>query len=554
MFREAKDEQLSLFDRVVCATAQAKTAVEQSRAKLIGDVVYPNIDERKFSGLFSGVDSRPNIPVRQYVCALVLKRAYGLSDEVMLELLRCGALNFQYALHTTNDDEQPLSESSLRRFRRRIEAYNKEHNCDLIKEEYTRISRLMAVDMGLIGKDVDTDAGITGGFIVRMDSMEIEAHAKAMSRIEIVYTSTAIILRYLCKKGFENIIPEAFSHYFDESDKNKLVYHRSKSDQSEGKKDTRLKECVQEMCILKSVMEESFSAPLLDAIPEYQVFLRVFDDQTKVDQDGNIVPKDSKEILPSSVQNPFDETVTYRNKKGAHHGFVLNVAEAVDDNGNGIIIDADIDQNIRSDASLAEAYMERQPDNGSRQTLIADGAYNSDQLDKLAEKKNIDIQTTALTGAEPWDIDADFVLNEEGTAIVSCPCGIVPLRSKYNAKTGLIVATMPNCCCASCPHVNECNNFINERKKTCRVHLTKKMVKRAKQARSFSTEEGKANARRRNGVEGIMSVLRRKYHVDQLPVFGLDRYKPWIWATLIAYNLAKYQKYLFAQKRRFAMA
>lgn len=204
MFREAKNEQLTLFDRVICAGEQAKTAVEQSRAKLIGDVVYPNIDERKFAGLFSGVDSRPNIPVRQYVCALVLKRAYGLSDEVMLELLRCGALNFQYALHTTSDDEQPLSESSLRRFRRRVEGYNKKHGCDLIKEEYTRISMLVAVNMGLIGKDVDTEAGITGGFIVRMDSMEIEAHAKAMSRIEIVYTSNAIILRYLCKKGFEN--------------------------------------------------------------------------------------------------------------------------------------------------------------------------------------------------------------------------------------------------------------------------------------------------------------------------------------------------------------
>ena len=42
MFREAKDEQLSIFDRAVCASKQAKTAVEQSRAKLIGDVVYPN--------------------------------------------------------------------------------------------------------------------------------------------------------------------------------------------------------------------------------------------------------------------------------------------------------------------------------------------------------------------------------------------------------------------------------------------------------------------------------------------------------------------------------
>ncbi len=48
---------------------------------------------------------------------------------------------------------------------------------------------------------------------------------------------------------------------------------------------------------------------------------------------------------------------------------------------------------------------------------------------------------------------------------------------------------------------------------------------------------------RRNGVEGIMSVMRRKYDVDHIPVFGLKRLKTWIWTTLLSYNLVKYQKY-----------
>lgn len=44
-------------------------------------------------------------------------------------------------------------------------------------------------------------------------------------------------------------------------------------------------------------------------------------------------------------------------------------------------------------------------------------------------------------------------------------------------------------------------------------------------------------------MEGIMSVMRRKYDIDHIPVFGLERLKLWVWTTLLSYNLVKYQKY-----------
>ena len=116
MYRPTKDAQISISDRYVFASTQTKKAVDSSRAKLVGDVIYPNIDEDKFAPLFSDIASRPNESIRRYVSALVLKRVYTISDGIMLEMLRCGAVNFQYALHTTDEDTQPLSESSLRRF------------------------------------------------------------------------------------------------------------------------------------------------------------------------------------------------------------------------------------------------------------------------------------------------------------------------------------------------------------------------------------------------------------------------------------------------------
>lgn len=543
MFRQTLDMQMTLDDRMLTANAQTKKAVDTSRAKLVGDIIYPNIDEAKFKDLYSETGSRPNIEIRRYVSMLVLKRMYGLSDEVFLEFLRCGALNFQYALHTTQEEKQPLSESSIRRFRRKVEAYNAENNCDLIKEEFERISEAMALDMGLLHADPSQDCDPSAPVIIRMDSMEIEAHAKAMTRIEILYTANVIMIRYLLKKDYSGIIPDALSHYLEDGDHNKVMYYRVSEDKKAGVQDARVADAIREMSLLREALSENFTQKFLSGIPEYQVFQRVFEEQTQLDGNGNHIPKDKKDISPDSVQNPFDATVTYRYKRGHHHGHVLNVAEVCDDGGNGIIVHAAVEPNTQSDSRMAEEYVGQLPDDGVKKLFIADGAYNSDSLRAAAETKNVEIQTTSLTGKAPEDIVADFILNKEETEVLSCPAGNVPASCRYNPNKGYITATMPDNCCASCPHKNECKAKINDKKNRSTVQASGKAVARAKQARHFSTEEGKKNACRRNGVEGIMSVMRRKYGLDHIPVFGLDRLKSWIWTTLLSYNLVKYQKY-----------
>lgn len=552
MFRETGNVQINFNDRMLFANEQTLKAVEDSRAKCVGDYIYPNINEEKFAPLFSEQGSRPNLPISLYVSALVLKRMYALTDANLIELLRCGALNFQYALHTTQDETQPLSENSLRRFRRRVEEYNAEHNCDLIKEEYVSISEKLAVDMGLLRADPSEGEDADDGIIVRMDSMEIEAHGKAMGRIEILYTTIIIMLRWLLKKGFGSIIPADMSHYMEKDDKNKVIYHRHKEDKEAGRPDTRLEELIKDMLALKEVLEGNLSSEILMAVPEYSVFLRVLDEQTTVDSDGNRIPKGSKDISPNSVQNPFDTTMTYRYKRGQHHGFVMNVAEVIDDDGNGIIIHADVEPNSVSDSTLAEKYIDQQPENGRKQTLTADGAYSGEKLSEMAKQKNIDIRNTSLSGSAPYDIDAEFEMSEDGTEILRCPAGKVPESCKYNPNTSTVTATMPENCCANCPHRDECNTKFNKKQTVSKVTLSNNMVHRAQQAKSFSTEEGKANARRRNGVEGIMSVMRRKYNIDHLPTFGIHRIKNWIWTTLMAYNLVKHQKYRAARKMAFA--
>ena len=114
---------------------------------------------------------------------------------------------------------------------------------------------MMAINMGLLGSEPDTE-GEEETALLRMDSMEVEARAKAMSRIEILYTAIIIILRYLIKKGFKSIISESFEHYYEKGDRNRLVYHRAKEDHALGKKDLRISEIFQEMLCLSKKMEK----------------------------------------------------------------------------------------------------------------------------------------------------------------------------------------------------------------------------------------------------------------------------------------------------------
>ena len=61
---------------------------------------------------------------RQIVGALIIKELFALSDDEIVENLMLD-IHYQYALHTTSYEEQPLSDKSLSRFRKRCYEYEK---------------------------------------------------------------------------------------------------------------------------------------------------------------------------------------------------------------------------------------------------------------------------------------------------------------------------------------------------------------------------------------------------------------------------------------------
>ena len=69
--------------------------------------------------------------------------------------------------------------------------------------------------------------------------------------------------------------------------------------------------------------------------------------------------------------------------------------------------------------------------------------------------------------------------------------------------------------------------------------ISENMVQRAAYLKKLSSEEYRALSKKRNGVEGLPSVLRRRYNVDHMPVRGLVRSKIWFSFKIGAINVKR---------------
>ncbi len=208
-FRANGSQQISLFDSINTLTPREQKALENSWAKVFADELFPAIDERPFSVLYSDKASRPNSPVNVIIGALIIKELWNLSDDEVVESLMLD-FRFRYALHTMSFDEQPLSDKSLSRFRERCYNYGELTGIDLYHGCITGLAKVIAKVMKLDGR------------IRCMDSLMIEANIRKLSRMELLYSCNAKLVKYLEAHGMsERIFP--MEHYCEADDYNQFI-------------------------------------------------------------------------------------------------------------------------------------------------------------------------------------------------------------------------------------------------------------------------------------------------------------------------------------------
>ena len=521
-FRTNPGQQLSIDDSFERLSPRVQKLIKNSWAHDFATIVFPAINEERFAVLYSdNKASRPITPVNVVVGALMLKEYSDLSDDELVDSILCD-VRYQYALHTTSYDEQPFSDRTFSRFRERLYEYERSTGIDLLQIEMEHLANVYADKMNL-KKNVK-----------RMDSLMVASRCKSMSRLEIIYTCVSDMVKLLHRLGTSEYITSDLEHYLDAEDRNKVIYY-AKGDECTD----RLDQVIKDAATLRDTLSDD---SWLD-FSEYQLLIRVLDEQSRFDDEGNVIAKDKSEVTADSLQNPSDPDATYRSKAGkSHKGYVGNIVETVGENGNSIISSFQYEPNNHSDSKFMSDYLESQPVHAEEdnETVIADGAYSSYENSRLAEDKNISFVPTALNGKDPDEIFADFELSEDESTVVRCPMGHEPVK-QTQYKTGMIRAQFQKDHCEGCPHRDRCKG--KPQRKTYAVHVSAKIVYRARQLCRMSAEDYKILSRKRNAVEGVMSVLRRKHRVDEIPVAGHIRSKMFFSFKIGAYNLGKLFRY-----------
>ena len=197
-------------------------------------------------------------------------------------------LRYQHALHTTSFQEQPASKNSLTNFRAAVYKYNQEHGVDLIQEEIESHAKQFSKILNIEGKTV------------RIDSLMVSSSCKKLSRLEIIYSTIARLVKIIDK----NILPESFKPYLDESHYNDTIY-RSRDKDLNSKIKRVLKDGLKLYFLYRKDKE-------ISKTEEFKLLSRMLKEQKK----------SSKNIAPNSLQNPTDPEATYRKKgKKKHIGY-----------------------------------------------------------------------------------------------------------------------------------------------------------------------------------------------------------------------------------------
>lgn len=158
------------------------------------------------------------------------------------------------------------------------------------------------------------------------------------------------------------------------------------------------------------------------------------------------------------------------------------------------------------------------------------------------KSKEIYPVSTALTGPAPNDIYSGYEIKEETHEIISCPMGHKPESFRHNEKRNDYRITFAREDCENCPNKEKCRAVVQQ--KNAVVKLPQNMIDRTKYIEHISAGEYIRRQKKRNGVEGIPSILRRRYNIDRIPVYGYFASKTWYGMKIGAINVFRMIKAL----------
>ena len=346
--------------------------------------VYARIDEESYRPLFDDTMGAPNASISLLVGMMILKEAYGWSDQQLFE--QCGFnLLVRSALGLANLTDKMPAESTYYLLRKRVYEHREKTGQDLLQQTFAGITS------GQI-KDFEVNGGS-----IRMDSTLLGSNVAYYSRYEVVHRTLA--------RFYGSLGPPVLAMLADEqtkqleqicgADAQKTVYRSTSKD---------IQDRLETLGILayKVLLACKGHAPQ----EPYDLLERVFNEHYKLEGNQQVQLRAREEISSESVQSPDDPDCTYRHKGDQKvKGYSVNVTETSSDQPLNLITDARVEKANVSDVRFVEPAIEAcRSVTGQRvEKVYADGAYQSPENDATCQ--GIDMVFTGMQGPIPrYDI------------------------------------------------------------------------------------------------------------------------------------------------------
>lgn len=388
MFKKSNpDKQVDLFGNVSeNLFGKARKLYDKGNAwhNLFRTQILHRIDEEPYGVLFSERMGAPNASVSLLIGMMVLKEAFGWSDEELFEQCRFNLL-VRSAVGFNNITDDLPGESTYYLLRKRIFEFHDLSGRDLLQETFDTITSELIKDFKVNGRSI------------RMDSKLIGSNIAYYSRYEIVHQSMCLFYKTLDKKAlsmFTRPVRLQLSEICQE-DPGKTVYCSTREEIK-----TRMH--LMGGLILKMV---KYLKKRQDT-EQYQLLQRVFNENYTVIEKDLVALRPDKEISSGSVQSPHDPEAAYRDKGGRNKvkGYTVNITEtttadeAKPEDSLNLITNAIVDKANVQDMEFVKPSIEKTSKltGQSVEKVHLDGAYQSPRNAEFCQ--DIDMVFTGIQG------------------------------------------------------------------------------------------------------------------------------------------------------------
>lgn len=531
MFRKNDDhKQLELFNSFLSFKPTVAKMLNRTWAPVFYEQVFCKINEDLFAPMYCLDNGRPNFAINRLLSLEIIKNLFDYTD---IEILDQFHFNYQvmYALGIRNFGEVSLAERTIYDFRERVFNYIKEHpdEDNILFQQFEILTKNF---INIAGIKLDQQ---------RLDSTLISPNIKKAGRLSLAHD----VLAQAVQSIPENLLSENLKPVLNSSFKNNLLYHTRNREI-----DNRFQTVLDLMFEVETLGQQH---PDLDRLEPLNLLKRFLKEQAVFNQEEQrYLPRSKKDVSASSLQSAYDSDATFRDKAGKKHsGYVLQLSETCsEENPVQLITDYDLKPNHISDVELSLQRLEAIKKNTDAQDLYVDGGFYSPDVIKEADRLNIEMHYTDMTGKKPLEGKiplSKFTINDQ-MDIIYCPAGFKAERSHYNDKKKTLSIHFSKDHCQACPFRPDCP--VKTQKKDFILRTSQKALLAATVREQVNDKQIKReNISMRAGIEGTNSALKRSQGANHLKVRGLTKCEITIALMVVGHNFKQFLRNLMGRVR-----